>query len=267
MLIDIGANLTHPSFAHDASAVVARAIAAGVGQIILTGTTVAISQQALALARALAPTHPACLFTTAGIHPHHAVDYDDAADAALRALLQEPEVRAVGETGLDYNRDFSPRPRQRQAFEAQLAIAVDVGKPLFLHERDAHDDFVGILDSISARTAPAVVHCFSGTKAELFAYLDRDCFIGITGWVCDERRGQGLRELVRHIPANRLLVETDAPFLLPHTVRPRPADPRRNEPMYLPQVVETLARERGEPVAVTAGNSTAAARVFFGLAG
>jgi TatD DNase family protein len=164
---------------------------------------------------------------------------------------------------------FSPREAQLFAFERQLEFAAGCGKPLFLHQRDAHADFIACLDNMldqsgRGRIGRAVVHCFTGEKGELFDYLDRDFFIGITGWICDERRGTHLRQLVKSIPADRLMLETDAPYLLPRTVKPQPSH-RRNEPMYLAHICAEVARDRGEDVAVTAANATAAARVFFGL--
>ena len=136
--------------------------------------------------------------------------------------------------------------------------------PLFLHQRDAHDDFFALLKSARDRVPAAVVHCFTDDRRTLFDYLDLDCHIGITGWICDERRGTHLRELVRSIPANRLMLETDAPYLLPRDIRPQPSD-RRNEPMYLVHICEAVARERGETSAVTAEQTTANARTFFGI--
>jgi len=259
-LIDIGANLGHDSFDHDRDAVLQRARDAGVAQLVVTGASREGSPKALQLAQ----SHPGLLFATAGVHPHHATEYTDECDAELRALHAHPEVVAVGECGLDYFRDFSPRPAQRRAFERQLQLAVDTRKPLFLHQRDAHADFMAMMRGFDGTLGPAVVHCFTGTRAELFDYLDRDWYVGITGWLCDERRGQHLRELVKHIPADRLLIETDAPYLLPRTVRPQPSH-RRNEPMYLAHIVEELARDRGEEVTVTAAQTTANARKFFGL--
>lgn len=264
-LIDIGANLTHESFARDLDAVLERARAAGVLQMVVTGASREHSPMALALAQ----QHPGFLYATAGVHPHHAVEYTDECDAQMRALHAHPEVVAVGECGLDYNRDFSPRPAQRRAFERQLQLAADlavdgVGKPLFLHQRDAHDDFLAMMRNFDGRLGPAVVHCFTADRRELFDYLDRDWHIGITGWLCDERRGAHLRELVRHIPAGRLMIETDAPYLLPRTLRPLPKD-RRNEPAFLSHIVEELARDRGEEVTLTAANATAATRAFFRL--
>ncbi|MGH8083727.1 MAG: TatD family hydrolase [Lysobacter sp.] len=256
-LIDIGANLTHDSFDHDRDAVMQRARDAGVVQMVVTGASREHSPQALKLAQ----SHPGELFATAGVHPHHASEYTAECDAEIRALHAHPEVVAVGECGLDYFRDFSPRPAQRRAFEMQLQIAAETKKPVFLHQRDAHADFMSVMRGFDG---PAVVHCFTGSREELFDYLDQDWHVGITGWLCDERRGLHLRELVKNIPANRLMIETDAPYLLPRTVRPAPSH-RRNEPMYLAHIIEELARDRGEAVAVAAANSTATARTFFGL--
>lgn len=259
-LIDIGANLTHESFDHDREAVLDRARAAGVTRMIVTGASREHSPKALVLAQ----TFPGTLYATAGVHPHHATEYTDECDAEMRALHAHPEVVAVGECGLDYFRDFSPRPAQRRAFERQLQIAADTGKPVFLHQRDAHADFMAMMKDFDGRLGPAVVHCFTGSRDELFDYLDRDWHVGITGWLCDERRGMHLRELVKHIPAHRLMIETDAPYLLPRTVRPQPSH-RRNEPMYLAHIVEELARDRGEPVAAVAAATTATATAFFRL--
>lgn len=259
-LIDIGANLSHDSFDADRDAVLQRAHAAGVAKIVVTGASREHSPKALALARA----HPDTLFATAGVHPHHAVEYTDECDAEMRELHTHPQVVAVGECGLDFFRDFSPRPAQRRAFERQLQLGVDTGKPLFLHQRDAHADFMAMMKNFDGRLGPAVVHCFTGTRAELFDYLDQDWHVGITGWLCDERRGLHLRELVKHIPADRLMIETDAPYLLPRTVKPSPSH-RRNEPMYLAHIVEELARDRGEEAAVTAANIVATAQAFFRL--
>lgn len=259
-LIDIGANLGHESFDHDLDAVLARARAAGVNRMVVTGASRAGSVRALELAQA----HPGLLWATAGIHPHHAVECTAEAIAELRALQAAPEMVAAGECGLDYHRDFSPRPAQRLAFERQLELASETGLPLFLHQRDAHGDFMAIMKEFEGKLGAVVVHCFTGTREECFDYLDQDWHIGITGWLCDERRGKHLREFVKDIPAHRLMVETDAPYLLPRTVRPMPSH-RRNEPMYLAHIVEELARDRGEDVETTAAATTATAAAFFRL--
>ena len=266
-LIDIGANLTHESFARDLDAVLQRARDAGVTRMVVTGASREHNPQALALAQA----HPGVLWATAGVHPHHAAEYTDECDAELRALHAHAEVVAVGECGLDYFRDFSPRPAQHKAFERQLQIAADLvaagtPKPLFLHQRDAHADFMAMLKNFDGRLGAVVVHCFTGSREELFDCLDRDWHVGITGWLCDERRGAHLRELVRHIPADRLMIETDAPYLLPRTLRPMPKD-RRNEPAFLAHIAAEVARDRGEDVEATARATTATAQRFFGLPG
>ena len=259
-LIDIGANLTHESFSHDLDAVLQRARDAGVAKIVVTGASEQGSRDALALAR----RYPDFLYATAGLHPHHAAEYTADTDTLFRELLTQTEVRAVGETGLDYFRDLAPRDVQIFAFEKQLEIALDCGKPMFLHQRDAHEDFIACMHNVRDRTGPVVVHCFTGEKKELFDYLDRDWHIGITGWICDERRGQHLRDLVRHIPAHRLMIETDSPYLMPRTLRPKPSH-RRNEPAFLAHIAEEIARDRGEDLAATAAHSARTAAEFFRL--
>jgi TatD DNase family protein len=268
-LIDIGINLTHDSYDADREAVLSRAQAAGVVQMIVTGASGSSSRQALALARA----HPGRLFATAGVHPHHATELTADLLAELAELAREPAVVAVGECGLDYFRDFSPRDVQRQAFERQLELAARIGKPVFLHERDAHEDFLAILrehrpglagSDRGSEGPPGVAHCFTGTAAQLESYLQLGLSIGITGWVCDERRGKHLPPLLRAIPRDRLLVETDGPYLLPRDLSPKPAS-RRNEPAYLPHIVATIARAREEPYETTASSSTQAARSLFRL--
>ena len=259
-LVDIGANLTHESFRHDLDAVLARARASHVVQLVVTGASAAGSEAALALAGA----HPGRLWATAGLHPHHAADYTAETDALLRGLARETGVVAVGEAGLDYYRDLSPRAAQLFAFERQVEIALESGKPMFLHQRDAHDDLVAVLKPVRDRIARAVVHCFTDERRALHACLDLDLHIGITGWICDERRGTHLRDLVRDIPANRLMLETDAPYLLPRTVKPAPSH-RRNEPMYLEHIAREVARDRGETFEAIAASTTATARAFFGL--
>ncbi len=260
-LIDIGVNLAHDSFDHDRSEVILRAQRAGVRRMIVTGASGAGSQAARDLARA----HPGVLYATAGVHPHHAPEATPELLATLRALLADPHVVAAGECGLDYYRNFAPHAAQRAAFEAQLQLAVECAKPVFLHQRDAHADFLAILRPYRARLVRAVAHCFTGTPAELEDYLALDLHIGITGWICDERRGRHLRELVARIPAGRLMLETDAPYLLPRDLDPRPAS-RRNEPMHLPHVAAVVAACRGESAEACARHTTATAAAFF-LAG
>jgi TatD DNase family protein len=139
-----------------------------------------------------------------------------------------------------------------------------VGKPVFLHERDAHEELVAMLTPVRASLASGVAHCFTGGPEELAAYLELDLYIGITGWVCDERRGAALRAAVPRIPLDRLLLETDAPYLLPRDLAPKPTG-RRNEPQFLAHVLERVAALRELPVELVAQASTANAERLFGL--
>lgn len=260
-LFDIGANLAHASFRADLDRVLDRAVGAGVGTIVVTGTGVESNEHALRLARA----HPGRLYCTAGVHPHEAGRCDDETLPTLRRQVAHRQVVAVGECGLDFNRDFSPRPLQEKWFAAQVELACELGKPLFMHERDAHARFVDILGTFSAQLPPAVVHCFTGTADELDAYLALGCYIGITGWICDDRRGQPLRDIVGRIPPQRLMIETDAPYLTPRDV-PGLKGSKRNEPANLVHVLRTLARCLQRDEAQVAQETTAAARRFFRLA-
>ena len=239
-LIDIGANLTHDSFDQDREAVIERAAACGVRRMIVTGS----SEQGSLDAALLAAGRPGCLFATVGVHPHHAAGYTPRVRESLRRLLDQDQVVAVGECGLDYFRDFSPRHAQRQAFQAQLEVAEESGLPVFLHQRDAHTDFVEIMRPMIERLSGGIAHCFTGDAAALRDYLDMGLYIGITGWICDERRGTELRGLAREIPLDRVMIETDAPYLLPRTLKPKPAT-RRNEPMHLREVLRAFAEAAG----------------------
>ncbi len=259
-LIDIGVNLTHTSFRDDLSVVIERAGAAGVVQMVVTGTDPRASLDA----QDLANRYPGILYSTAGVHPHDARHWTDATGKLLAELATAPEVVALGEMGLDFYRDYSPRPEQERAFQAQLELACDLAMPVFLHERDAFRRFFPLVERYRDRLPKAVLHCFTGGREELAACRDLDLHVGITGWICDERRGLHLRELMPLVATDRLMLETDAPFILPRDLSPRPKS-RRNEPAFLPHVLntvsETLAREPEEVASAT----TATARDFFGL--
>lgn len=262
-MIDIGANLAHESFEADRDAVLARAWDAGLEAIIVTGSSLDSSATALELAR----RHPRRLFATAGLHPHHASDWTGEFAAQIRAWAQDPALVSLGECGLDYFRDLSPRPAQRSAFIAQIELAAELRMPVFLHQRDAHQDFLAILREYRPQLRAACVHCFTDTPAAAQDYLALDCHIGITGWICDERRGTHLLEVVQQIPADRLLVETDAPYLLPRNLPRalRPRDGRRNEPAFLGQVIERIAQARDESPDALARTTAHNARQFFRL--
>jgi TatD DNase family protein len=259
-LTDIGANLAHESFAEDLEAVLARAEAAGVSRLIVTGSDLQSSRDALTLAE----RYPRQCFATAGLHPHHAEDWSPAHDQLMRDSANARRLVAIGETGLDFFRDIAPRAAQENVFEAQLAVACDHGMPVFLHQRDAHDRFLPILREHLPHLPRAVVHCFTDSGQALEDYLGVGCYIGITGWICDERRGRELYDNVARIPDDRLMIETDCPYLMPRTIRPKPKT-RRNEPANLPWVVETVAAARRQTVEEVAALTHANAARFFGL--
>ncbi len=260
-LIDIGCNLTHDSFDPDRSEVIEAAQEVGVVNLIVTGA----SESGSIAAQTLAEQWPGVLWATAGVHPHHASEVSADALSVLAELHRDARVVAVGECGLDYYRDFSPRPAQRRAFEKQLELAVECGKPVFLHQRDAHDDFMAIFQQFRPHLSGAVVHCFTDTREAMLEYLELDCHIGITGWICDERRGRHLKDFVHEIPADRLMIETDAPYLKPRNLRPK-VKTRRNEPKWLPWVAGTVAACRDISPLELAAETTATARRFFSLA-
>ena len=259
-IIDIGANLAHDSFDDDRAAVLERAHAAGVSRLVITGSSDDSNRAALEIAR----RYPGALFSTAGVHPHHAKDYTDDSDTLIRELVKEPECVAVGECGLDYFRNFSPRDAQLDAFRRQLDIAIETQKPVFLHQRDAHDDFVEVLEATLPKISRAVAHCFTGEHESLREYLAMGLYIGITGWICDERRGKHLYEIVSVIPDDKIMIETDAPYLAPRTLTPKPKT-RRNEPMHLTEVLRVVAEARGQSEEHVARITTENAIRFFGL--
>jgi TatD DNase family protein len=259
-LIDIGLNLTHDCYDSDRDTVLADAAAAGVSRMIITGTSVTASVKATELCLA----HPGTLYATAGIHPHHAAELDAHSMDALERLLASEAVVAVGECGLDYFRNFSPQADQLAAFEAQLELAAALQLPVFLHQRDAHDDMLRLLDRHRDKLTGGVAHCFTGDLEQMKAYLDLGLYIGITGWVCDERRGGVLRQAVASLPLDHLLLETDAPYLLPRDLDPLPKG-RRNEPKYLPHIAGRVATLMKLPAVVAAQAATANAERLFGL--
>lgn len=259
-LIDIGVNLTNVAFHKDLPDVIARASAQGVRRLIVTGTDIAESQ----LAYQLTQDYPQQLYATAGIHPHDARHATDESWLQIKTLAQHDSVVAIGECGLDFNRDFSPRPMQEAAFAKQLELAAELNMPVFMHERDANERFIAILKEYRSALPAAVLHCFTGSASDLAACLELDLHIGITGWICDERRGADLYQLVQEIPSDRLMLETDAPYLLPRDLKPKPKS-RRNEPCHLPHVAETIARARGEDIDTLLSRCLQVTEQFFRL--
>ncbi|GJH40128.1 DNase TatD [Capnocytophaga sp. HP1101] len=260
-MIDIGINLTNKQFAGEYDEIIDRAITAGVEQILLTGTSVRSSKEAATLAT----EYPETLFATAGIHPHDAKTMNAESIKTLHSLLQQKRVVAVGECGLDFDRDFSPRPLQEACFHAQLALAEEVRKPLFLHERAAFERFTAILAE-HKQLPEGVVHCFTGSLEEAKTYLDKGYYIGFTGAVSDSKRFSHLEEVVRYAPLDRLLIETDAPFMMPKNVPTRNLlyhQKRRNEPAFLPYVAQTIAYFKRIPLKTVAEKTTQNAQTLF----
>ena len=258
MMIDIGANLTHESFDKDRKQVIQSALESGVNTMIVTGSTESCSQKAFELTQEF----PEQLFSTVGVHPHHADQYTGDTEDLIRELIQQDKVVAIGETGLDYFRDISPREVQQFSFEQHIKLAIETQAPLFLHQRDAHKDFYPMIKEHRDDINKLVVHCFTDSKEALFDYLDLDCHIGITGWICDERRGLHLRDLVKNIPTNRLMIETDSPYLIPRDLKLKT---RRNEPKHLPHIADIIAQLREEPLENFVQEVIATSCEFFSL--
>ena len=180
------------------------------------------------------------MFFTIGVHPHHANEINDKYLKNLKEAVINNNPHAIGETGLDFFRNLSTYDEQIYAFEEQIKIAVDTNKPLFLHQRDSHDDFIKILRQYSSDISKAVVHCFTGTQEQLEDYLELDCYIGVTGWICDEKRNVELRKTIKNIPLSKLMVETDCPYLIPKNLQKKPKN-NRNEPYNLNHILSEIA--------------------------
>jgi TatD DNase family protein len=235
-LIDIGVNLTNSRFDKDRDFVIERAIAQGIKGFLVTGTNIKVSQQASEISQRF----PDYLCCTAGVHPHDADGVSEDYLEQLKKLVGNRWVKAIGECGLDFNRNFSAPKQQLKIFSEQVQLAQQVELPLFLHQRDAFDPWYDILSPYFNSIPAMVSHCFTSDLTQLRKCLDAGMYIGVTGWLCDERRGQTLRDVVQYIPLDRLMIETDAPYLLPRTIKPKPKS-SRNEPSYLPYIVQSLA--------------------------
>ncbi|XP_017768186.1 PREDICTED: 3'-5' ssDNA/RNA exonuclease TatD [Nicrophorus vespilloides] len=258
IVIDVGANLTNKKYSRDLDSVIQRAKDSGVQKIMVTGTSVKCSKEALRLTR----IYPGTLYSTAGIHPHDAKSYTDETWDELVEVAKNPECVAIGECGLDYNRNFSEPDEQRRVFEKQIELACELKKPLFVHEREAHDDLLEILGKFLDKLPPVLIHCFTGTTEHAMNYLDKGFYLGLTGYLCKDKSDTGVRKLLvdNLIPLDRLLVETDAPFMYPNTRASklpvhvkdgltersmtflhRYCTFQRNEPCSLPAIVEMIA--------------------------
>jgi len=263
-LFDIGVNLTNSRFDKDRDAVLNRAQFAGIRELLITGTCIESSQQALSLCHQYEQVFPNMLFSTAGVHPHDADRVEDNYLEKIRQLVSQPTVLAIGECGLDFNRNFSAPVQQQKVFAEQVTLAAELALPLFLHQRDAFQPWFDTLAPYFSQVPAMVTHCFTGSKTELQQCLAADMYIGITGWICDERRGQALRDIVSMIPLERLLIETDAPYLTPRTIRPKPKS-SRNEPSYLSYVLNEISLVTRVDAAEIANQTRLNARQVFGL--
>jgi len=263
-LVDIGVNLSNNHFKDDIADTLQRAIDGNVSHLILTGTSVAESKKVINICTKFELQFPNMLYATVGVHPHDANEYNNQTLASLETLASHNNVVAIGETGLDFNRNFSTKSQQICAFESQLELAAKKQLPLFMHERDAARQQLEILREYRDHFTEGVIHCFTGDRDTLFCYLDLDLHIGITGWICDKKRGQELKNLVANIPLNRLMIETDAPYLLPKNMPLKPKN-RRNEPAYLIWVLDEIANNREEPSDVIAKQTSITAKKFFGI--
>ncbi len=263
-LIDIGVNLTNQRFDKDREEVIRRAQTANLSNLLITGTCVEESKKALALCQQYQETFPNYLYCTAGVHPHDADHVTSDYLVQLKQLALNKQVKAIGECGLDFNRNFSAPAQQEIVFNEQVVLAAELQMPLFLHQRDAFETWFDILSPYVDRVPAMVAHCFTGSKSELMQCIEANMYIGITGWLCDERRGQELRDIVSLIPLNRLLIETDAPYLTPRTIRPKPKS-SRNEPSYLTFVIKEIASITGIDQNKIACQTSANAKKVFNL--
>jgi TatD DNase family protein len=251
-MIDIGVNLTHPSLLENLNENIEQWHTAGVSNVIAIASDI---NESLKLA-GITQAHPS-IYHTVGCHPHHADSWDHTSDSILRNLITESKnAVAIGETGLDFNRNYSTQNNQINAFNEQISIAKSLDLPLYLHERDAEAQMLSILKSHFNEEIKGVLHCFTANKDTLKHYLDLGLYIGITGWICDERRGSELQEAIKYIPKNRILIETDSPYLLPRSLRPRP---KKNHPKLLPHIASQAASyaaiEEAELIKITIQNT------------
>ncbi len=253
-MIDTHAHLQMPEFAGDWPAPLDNAERAGIECVIVIGFDVESSKRAVAMAE----EHPG-LLAAVGIHPHDAASMDDSALEELRRLAGNPNVVAIGETGLDFYRNLSPRETQFEAFEAQLAMAEELGLPVIIHDRDAHGPAAEILSAHAGRLAGGVLHCFSGDAKLAAAAIDWGFYISIAGPLTYPN-ARDLREVVGQVPIERMVIETDAPYLAP-----QPKRGKRNEPAYVRYVAEELARIKGLSVEDIDRITTLNAKRLFGL--
>lgn len=254
MLFDTHCHLDSAKFQNDREQVLERARAAGIGLMLTIGISESNSRQVVALAEA----HPD-LYAAIGIHPSDAADWDEGTYARLRELARHPRVRAIGEIGLDYYWDY-PRDAQFHAFRQQIRLARELGLPVVIHDRDAHEDVVRVLEEEGAGEVGGVMHCWSAGWELAERCLALGFYLGFGGTVTHPRNEE-LREVARRAPLDRILIETDSPYLAP-----QPQRGRRNEPAYVKHVAEFLADLRGLPYEEFAAQATANGKRLFRIA-
>ena len=235
-IADIACNFTSERFNKDLDDVIKRAIANKITKFGLICSRLSDIEKLLEIYNRYSKD----MFFTIGVHPHHANEINEEYLKKLKEVINNNNPHAIGETGLDFFRNLSTYEEQIYAFEEQIKIAIDTNKPLFLHQRDSHDDFIKILRKYSSDINKSVVHCFTGTKEQLNDYLELDCYIGVTGWICDAKRNVELRKTIKNIPLERLMIETDCPYLIPKNLDEKPKN-NRNEPTYLNHIANEVA--------------------------
>ena len=230
---DIGANLTHESFKKDLDMVIKEAKLNKVKKICITSTTIEDTKISLKISE----KDQDFFITTCGIHPHYADTFKESNIKEIKQLSEHTSVKAIGETGLDFNRNFSKKENQILCFKSQIEIAQELNLNLFLHQRDAHKDFMNCFNNVDLKVN-AVVHCFTEDKEKFYEYLDRGFWIGFTGWICDPVRGKHMIDLISNMPLDRIMIETDSPYLMPKNLKIKG---RRNEPKFIVEVAKRIA--------------------------
>ena len=235
-IADIACNFTSDRFDNDLDEVINQAIVNNITKFGLICSRLSDIDKLLEIYNRYSKD----MFFTIGVHPHHANEINEEYLKKLKEVINNNNPHAIGETGLDFFRNLSTYEEQIFAFEEQIKIAIDTNKPLFLHQRDSHDDFIKILRKYSSDINKSVVHCFTGSKEQLNDYLELDCYIGVTGWICDAKRNVELRKTIKNIPLERLMIETDCPYLIPKNLEEKPKN-NRNEPTYLNHIANEVA--------------------------
>ena len=236
LLADSCFNITHDSFMNDLDETIQRAESHEVKYFFAPAARESEIENLLHHCK----VYEGKIYCSIGIHPHYASELKPNTIANLKPHLKNKYVRSIGEVGLDYFRNFQSPEIQIKCFETFVELAIEENYPLFLHHREAFNDFYPILKNSIHKLPHSIVHCFTGNKNELKKFLDLGLFIGITGWVCDPKRGQELREIIKYIPIDRMVLVTDAPYLLPKDIESKPKN-NRNEPMFLEHILSVVS--------------------------